>query len=72
MNNRIDYKDGWSYEILDNGYNIYGPNDIFITQHDQYSKIYKPDGTFEENALIQLAELTTVVDEAEETPAIEG
>jgi hypothetical protein len=59
MNEKIEYKDGWSYQIFDDGYEIWGPLGIYITQRGRYSKIYKPDGTFEENALIQLEILTT-------------
>lgn len=63
MNERIDYKDGWSYQLFDDGYEIWGPMGEYITQHDPYGKVYKPDGTYEENCLIQLF---TLVPEEEE------
>lgn len=48
------------YEILKNGYDIYLGGKIWITQHDEYSKVLVPDGTFEENCLKQIEEITTV------------
>ena len=47
------------YEILDNGYNIYLGGNLWITQHDQYAHPLIPDGTFEENCLAQIEEITT-------------
>lgn len=65
-NKRIKYDDNWEYEIFDNGYDLYRNDGCHITQRDQYSKIYKPDGTYEENALLQLESLTAVPEEPEE------
>ena len=47
------------YEILDNGYNIYLGGNLWITQHDQYAHPMLPNGTFEENCLAQIEEITT-------------
>ena len=47
------------YEILDNGYNIYLGGNLWITQHDQYAHPLIPDGTFEDNCLAQIEEITT-------------
>lgn len=62
-NGRIKFDDNWEYEIFDNGYDVYSKDGCYITQRDQYSKVYKPDGTYEENALLQLKELTTILEE---------
>ena len=47
------------YIIKDNGYEIHLGGRPWITQYDQYSKILIPDGTFEENCLKQIEEVTT-------------
>ena len=47
------------YEILENGYNIYLGGNLWITQHDQYAHPLIPDGTFEQNCLAQIEEITT-------------
>jgi len=55
------YDDTYSYEILADGYNIYRnekPDEIYISQLEPYAKIYVPNGTYEENCLAQLEELT--------------
>lgn len=53
----VDYENGWKYRITDNGYEIRGDGGVYITQFDEYSKVYDPDASFEDNCLIQLAEL---------------
>ena len=55
--NWTEYGNGWKYRIVDNGYEIRGENGVYITQFDEYSKVYDPDGSFEDNCLMQLAEL---------------
>lgn len=47
------------YEILKNGYDIYLDGQKWITQHDQYSKPIDPNGTYEENCLKQIEQITT-------------
>lgn len=57
------YDDTYSYEILDDGYNIYrneAPNEVYISQPEPYAKLYVPNGTYEENCLAQLDELTAI------------
>ena len=53
----VDYENGWKYRIAENGYEIRGENGVYITQFDEYSKVYDPDGSFEDNCLLQLADL---------------
>ena len=53
----IQYNDKHSYEIFEDGYDIYLNGETWISQRKPYDKVYKPDGTYEENALIQLEEL---------------
>lgn len=38
----IKYNDDISYIILENGYDIYLKDKLWITQHDEYSKLYLP------------------------------
>lgn len=59
------------YEILANGYDIYLGGQKWITQHDQYSRVIIPDGSYEENALAQIDQITTPAPEpvAKETDA---
>ena len=58
---RTHYNDTYDYEIFDNGYDIYYASSV-ISQRDEYSHPYLPDGTFEENCLAQLEELTKMPD----------
>jgi hypothetical protein len=57
MSKITNVNDKYGYAILDNGYDIYINNELVITQHDQYSKIYKPDGSYEDNAKAQINDL---------------
>ena len=52
------YNENISYEILENGYKIYLDGRIWIEQLDEYSKPYDKDKTYEENCLLQLADIT--------------
>lgn len=52
------YNENISYEIKNNGYNIYLDGKLWITQPEPYTNLYVPEGTYEENCLAQLAELT--------------
>lgn len=64
---RIQYDDVLSYEIFDNGYDIfdrYQSEEIpWITQRDPYSKLFVPNGSYEDNALAQLKQITEPVKE---------
>ena len=51
------YNEKYSYDVKNNGYEIYINGELVITQYDQYSKIYVPSGTFEENAIAQIEDL---------------
>lgn len=55
---RTKYDDTYSYEIFDDGYDIYKNDNVILTQRDPYGKVFIPDGTYEENAIKQLYELT--------------
>ena len=46
------------YSIEDNGYSIYLDGQLWISQPDPYGKLYVPDGTYEENCLAQIEEIT--------------
>ena len=52
-----------TYEVIENGYNIYLGGRLWITQPAPYDKLYVPDGTYEENALAQIETLIPVKDE---------
>lgn len=54
---RIHYNDTYEYEIFDNGYDIYYASSV-ISQRDEYSHPYLPEGTYEENCLAQLEDLS--------------
>lgn len=49
-----------TYEVVDNGYNIYLDGGLWITQPKPYDKLYVPNGTYEENALAQIETLIPV------------
>ena len=56
---RTQYKDtDYFYEILEDGYDIYQEDKKIITQHDPFGKVFDPNGTYEENCLIQLDQIT--------------
>ena len=55
---RTKYNDEWSYEIFDDGYELFSINGTHMIQRDPYGKLFIPDGSYEENALAQLEEMT--------------
>lgn len=54
-----------SYETKENGYSIYLGDKLWITQYDEYSKPIDKTKTIEENCLLQIEELTNVVNETQ-------
>lgn len=64
--NRIQYNETLSYELFDDGYDIYNKDveGTWISQRAPYNRVYKADGTDEENCLLQLKSLTEVVEDA--------
>lgn len=55
---RVDYNNEISYEIFDDGYDIYLNGATWISQRAPYDKMFVPNGTYEENAKAQIDELT--------------
>lgn len=49
-----------SYEIFDDGYEIYLDKVLWITQRGEYSKPIDREKSFEENCLLQIEEITTI------------
>lgn len=54
MSEKKHYNDEWDYEILENGYKLYSKSGCILKQVDQFSKIFVPDGSYEDNAIKQL------------------
>ena len=54
---RVKYDDTFSYEIFDDGYDIYENDNVTMTQRDPFGKVFIPDGTYEENALFQIDQI---------------
>ena len=52
------YNETISYEILENGYKIYLDGKLWIEQLDEYAKPIDATKTYEENCLLQLADIT--------------
>lgn len=52
------YNEQLSYAIKENGYEIYLDGKIWIKQYEPNGKVYNPNGTYEENCLLQLEELS--------------
>lgn len=52
------FDDRISYEIFEDGYDIYDGNQSWITQREPYAKLFIPDGTYEENAIAHCEDLT--------------
>ena len=46
-----------SYLIEPNGYSIYLDNQLWMEQHDDCSKLFKSDGTYEENCIMQIEDI---------------
>lgn len=59
----IQYNEHISYAFFDDGYDIYLDGEPWISQRAPYNRVYKPNGTDEENCMIQLEELTAVPEE---------
>ena len=53
---------GISYEIFDDGYEIYLEGTLWIKQRGEYSKPIDSAKSYEENCLAQIEEITTVVE----------
>ena len=55
------YNDRLSYKIVENGYEIYIDGKLVITQYktekEDLTHVYKADGTYEENCMLQLQDL---------------
>lgn len=46
-----------SYEILENGYEIYLDGKLWITQPEPFAKLFVSDGSYEDNAKAHIEEL---------------
>lgn len=55
---RIKYDDQYSYELFDDGYDIYDYDQKIISQHDPYGKVFDKSKSYEENCIIQLDQMT--------------
>lgn len=56
---RKQYKDtDYFYEVVEDGYDIFQGEIKIITQHDPYGKVFDPNGSYEENCLLQLDQMT--------------
>ena len=62
---KIQYNDQISYELFDDGYDIYYNDNPWISQRAPYNRVYKANGTNEENCLLQLATLAEDSSESE-------
>ena len=51
-----------SYEIFDDGYEIYLDSTLWIKQRGEYSKPIDKELSYEENCLAQIDEITTVIE----------
>ena len=54
----INYNEKLSYEIFEDGYDIYDRGRLWITQHEPYANVIVPNGTYTENAIAHCAELS--------------
>ena len=52
------YNENISYEIVENGYKIYLDGKLWIEQLDEFAKPIDATKTYEENCLLQLADIT--------------
>ena len=59
MPGKIYYNEIYSYAIFDDGYDIYNVNNVdpdhaWISQRGDFSRLFVPNGTYEENAVAQI------------------
>lgn len=54
-----------SYEIFDDGYDIYLDGSLWIAQHEPYGHPMDATKSYEENCLLQIEELTAPVEPSE-------
>ena len=59
----VKYNDSISYKILENGYEIYNDGKVWVRQLEPFAKLHDANGTYEENCLLQLAEITKPIEE---------
>lgn len=52
------YNEHLTYEVTEDGYDIFLDGKLWITQHGDYGKPMDASKTFEENAILQLDEIT--------------
>ena len=53
----IKYNDEYSYEIFDDGYDIFLNDKKIITQHEPFGKPCDVNKSYEENAIMQIEEI---------------
>lgn len=66
---RVHYNDIYDYEIFEDGYEIYYDASV-ISQRGIYSHPYLLEGTYEENCLAQLEDLSRPVDSSTDADAL--
>jgi len=54
MMQRKQYNERYSYEIFDDGYDIYDYDVLTITQRDPFGKVFDRSKSYEENCIMQL------------------
>jgi len=59
---RTNYNDIYSYEIFEDGYDIYNsenvdPDHAWIRQRGEFSRLFVPYGSYEENAIAQIEDI---------------
>lgn len=47
----------YTYELFNDGYDIYKDGNLVTTQREPYAHVYKSNGTYEENAILQIETL---------------
>lgn len=57
-----------SYEISEDGYDIYLSENVWISQHGEYGKPIDKEKTYEENCLAQIENVMTAMTATEEPP----
>lgn len=50
-------ENNYTYELFNDGYDIYKDGNLVATQREPYAHVYKNNGTYEENATLQIESL---------------
>lgn len=70
MEGIVKFNDVFSYKIVEDGYYIYSTDGIKISQRGLYAHPFKTDGTYEENAILQIENIIKTREDSKKDTSI--